>query len=688
MTSSRVARAIALVVLSIGVVGCSQTAKPPAAGGAPQGAAAPAPVAATPAPAPETTPAPDPASTPEPAKAAPVKPAPDTTTTAPSTPAPTATSAAPAAPAVVDEDADGWADAKKKAAIDELTSAIEAGDIARIRKAIDAIASVGPVARSAITELTAATWHDDPVVRWHAVRAIGLVGEGVAEVVPTLVGLLRDPDAIVVSQAAHAIELVRGDDRGAAIAPDAAAAYAAAIEPLIESTLHADARVRRAAIFALRAVSTPDKLLPLVSRHLADADPSVVLPALHTLAEMGADSLPFLLKALAQPGSRYWATVALAEMGPAAAPAVPQLIELARDAEIDERLQAIYALAGIGEAATEAGPVLAEALDGSEPLVRLAAAHAIGRIKAGGCEEALARADADANPLLAEIAAWARARLHPDDEAFVATALTRLEAGLAAADPALRAASVTGLSDLAPSLDDAGKQGVATALVGVLGDPDDAVSLRAGAALVQLGGAAIDAIKGTLSNEALRPRSLEVLAAIGAPAAAALSELEAALADPEPVIRGEAAFALGSIGGAAEPLVPKLKALLDEEEPAEVRFTAAYALGRIGPPASPAFERLVGLTKSADELMATVAVWAALKIKPGDSSLFADAVPLLERALASERELARLEAAVSLGEMGAAATEAVPELEFVAANDPVESVRDAATHSLALIRGR
>jgi HEAT repeat protein len=496
----------------------------------------------------------------------------------------------------------------------------------------------------------------------------------------------------VVSQAAHAIELVRGDDRGAAIAPDAAAAYAAAIEPLIESTLHADARVRRAAIFALRAVSTPDKLLPLVSRHLADADPSVVLPALHTLAEMGADSLPFLLKALAQPGSRYWATVALAEMGPAAAPAVPQLIELARDAEIDERLQAIYALAGIGEAATEAGPVLAEALaealDGSEPLVRLAAAHAIGRIKAGGCEEALARADADANPLLAEIAAWARARLHPDDEAFVATALTRLEAGLAAADPALRAASVTGLSDLAPSLDDAGKQGVATALVGVLGDPDDAVSLRAGAALVQLGGAAIDAIKGTLSNEALRPRSLEVLAAIGAPAAAALPELEAALDDPEPVIRGEAAFALGSIGGAAEPLVPKLKALLDEEEPAEVRFTAAYALGRIGPPASPAFERLVGLTKSADELMATVAVWAALKIKPGDSSLFADAVPLLERALASERELARLEAAVSLGEMGAAATEAVPELEFVAANDPVESVRDAATHSLALIRGR
>lgn len=129
-------------------------------------------------------------------------------------------------------------------------------------------------------------------------RAIGLVGEGVAEVVPTLVGLLRDPDGVVVSQAAHAIELVRGDDRDAAIAPDAAAAYAAATEPLIESTLHADPRVRRAAILALRAISTPDTLLPLVSRHLADADPSVVLPALHTLAEMGADSLPFLLKAL------------------------------------------------------------------------------------------------------------------------------------------------------------------------------------------------------------------------------------------------------------------------------------------------------------------------------------------------------------------------------------------------------
>jgi HEAT repeat protein len=268
----------------------------------------------------------------------------------------------------------------------------------------------------------------------------------------------------------------------------------------------------------------------------------------------------------------------------------------------------------------------------------------------------------------------------------VTKAIERLSSGLSADEPAIRAASVTGLSDLAPALDAAAQRRLADALAGTLGDPDDSVSLRAGGALVKLGGAAIDALKGLLSDPTLRSRALEVLAAIGTPAAAALPELEAALADADPVIRSEAAFALGALGPEGASVAEKLTALLADDQPAEVRYTAAYALGRLGGGAASAFDRLVGLSKDPDDLMATVAVWAALKIRPDDTALFEQAVPLLERALSSERELARLEAAVSLGEIGRPASAAVAALELVADNDPVEDVRDAAEAAIKLIR--
>ena len=99
-------------------------------------------------------------------------------------------------------------------------------------------------------------------------------------------------------------------------------------------------------------------------------------------------------------------------------------------------------------------------------------------------------------------------------------------------------------------------------------------------------------------------------------------------------------------------------------------------------------ERLRDLARSDDDMEATVAIWAAVKIDPQDASLFASAVPLLERALGSERELARYEAAVALGDMGAAAAAAAPRLEVVAADDPSRTVREAAAAALGRIAPR
>ncbi len=572
--------------------------------------------------------------------------------------------------------------------VEGLIAAVSTGAVADREDAINAIADLGPAGAAAIDALLKAARDENASVRWHAVRAIGLVGDNAVAAIPALVSLLKDADPLVVTQAAHAIGVIRREDDREEIPAADAATYAAAVDPLVEVTLHADPRVRRAAIMAMKTVATPGELLPLVSRHLEDADPTVVLPALHTLADLGQQAAPFLIEALGDAESRYWATVALAEMGPQAAAAVPQLMKLAAEAELPERMQAIYALAAIGEQAAEAVPALAAALDGNESLLRFAAAYALGRIRAAGADEALAKAAADDDGFLAEIAAWARARINPDDEPLVKVALERLEAGLTAELPAHRAASVTGLSDMAPSLDAARQAELAKRFANSLADADETVSMRAGAALVRLGAGSVDVLDGMLREASTRLPALEILAAIGAPAAAALPAVVPLLEDPEPAVRSEAAFTLAALSDKAADAVPKLVPLLADGQPPEVRYTTAYALGRIGAAAAPAFERLVALSKSNDDLMATVAVWAALKIRPDDTDLFKEAVPLLQGALDSPRQLARLEAAVSLGELGEAATAVLPALELVADNDPVEAVRDAATAAIRRIRGR
>lgn len=554
---------------------------------------------------------------------------------------------------------------------------------------IDAIADLGPRGEPALPELLVATRDPDPRPRWHAARAIGLIGADAISALPTLVALLGDDDPLVVAQAANAIGLVRRDDRRGTIPEADAALYAAAVEPLAKACTHADPRARRAAVRNLRIVHPdPQALASVLSDMLDDADPSAVLPAVETLVEMEDHSVPVLLAALAEPTSRYWATVAVGEIGPEAAAAVPALAKLAVEGELDERHQAILALAEIGAPAAVAAPALVEALESSEPLLRSAAAFALGRARVATADEALARAAGGDDAFLGSIAAWARAEIHPEDAALVGDAAARLRRGLSADGPTFRRGAVAGLSDIAESLDEAGRTELAAEFAALLDDRDPGVGLAAGAALVRLGGVAVPAVQQRLSEPGCRLQAMGVLEAIGKPAAAAVPELTAFLADSDPGVASEAAVTLGAVGPAAESAVGALLRLLADETPAEVRYTAAFALGRIGPAAKSALPRLVELSKSSDEILATVAVWAAMKVEPTESSLFDTAIPLLRRALRGDREIARLEAAVALGDIGPAAKSAIPLLELVADDDPSRGVREAAAHALTKIRPR
>jgi len=573
--------------------------------------------------------------------------------------------------------------------VGELIETLTTTDDSRTRViTIDAIATRLRGGLPALDALVAALADEEPRVRWHAARAIGLIGHEAAPAVPALAKLLADADPVTVTQAAAAIGHIRADDERAEIPSADAEIYAAAIQPLVGTLVHPDPRARRAALRAVRRLSTSrEELGRIVREQLADADPVAVLPAMHTLADMGEDAVPVLIEALADPKSRFWAEVVLAEIGEQAAAAVEPLTKLAAEGEVEERVQAILALAGIGEPAAAAAPQLVAALESPDESLKYVAAYALGRLRATAGDAALEQAVNSDDSFLATVAAWARARIHPDDADLLARAVERLEVELADESPALRQAAVDGLSGLADAFDDQQRKKFAGQLTGLLVDPVPPVALAAGGALIRLGAAAVDALQGALSSPAVRSDAMEILAELGPAAKPALDDMMAGLADSDPVYRADSAMAIAAIGPEAAAAVPALEKLLgDESAEPQARYTAAYALGRVGPAAMAAEPLLRKLAESDEDLMATVAVWAAIKIKPDDATLFETAVPKLRRALMSEQELVRLEAAVALGEIGARAVSALPLLEMLAEEDPAQAVRQAAAAAVSTIR--
>lgn len=584
--------------------------------------------------------------------------------------------------------ADGAAVAPSAAAPDlaALRRTLATTDDGRIRVlTIDAIAALGQRGRDALPEILAATSDTDPRPRWHAARAIGLIGEDAISALPTLVKLLSDPDPIVVTQAAAAIGMVRADDDD--VTPQDAAAYAATVEPLVKTSVHADPRARRASMRALRTVvADPARLAALFGAALNDSDPSVVLPALQTLADIKEHAVPVLAEALKDPKSRYWAEVGLAEIGPEAAAAVPQLAAVVADGAPEEKLQAVLALGAIGAPAAAAAPQLIAALESGDDFLRAAAAFALGASRAAAADGAIEKAEESPNEFLAATASWAHAKIHPDDAALAAKAVTRLRKAIASDAPRFRKAAVSGLSDLADRLDEADRKALAVEFAELLDDTDEAVGMSAGAGLVRLGGLAVDHLRQRLAEPPHRRQALGVLGAIGPAAKAAVPDLVAALADADEACSTEAAVALAAIGPDAAVAVPGLQKQLADGVPAGSRYTAAYALGRIGPAAKAALPRLLELSKSDDEIMATVAAWAALKIEPADAALIETAIPLLRRAIRGDRDMVRLEAAVALGDIGKAAATAIPILELVSEEDPLPGVRAAAAEAIRKIR--
>ena len=149
------------------------------------------------------------------------------------------------------------------------------------------------------------------------------------------------------------------------------------------------------------------------------------------------------------------------------------------------------------------------------------------------------------------------------------------------------------------------------------------------------------------------------LGQLGPEAAVAVDPLVAVLAErrQHEYVRGNAAWALGRIGVASEPVVQVLIDTVDTQKHISVRRNCPRALGLLGPAAEAAVPALLPLLEDSDPTVRANAAVALWKIA-GHEKAIPTLIDMLNRGEAS----APIEATVALGRLGAEPAVVVPAL--------------------------
>jgi HEAT repeat protein len=278
------------------------------------------------------------------------------------------------------------------------------------------------------------------------------------------------------------------------------------------------------------------------------------------------------------------------------------------------------------------------------------------------------------------IAAWSIAKLNPDDQAALKTAVAKLVQGLKNNDPAIRTAAAKGLQKL-----QAPPELVAPELVQLLSDNNPEVQANVVDAAAGLGESVVPRIIRGLETPELRETGVRVLRKLGPKAAAAVNPLIKTAAGANPKLRTEIQLALGAIGPAAAPAAEMLAKSLASKDAGE-RESALFALRQIGPKAAVATRPLLQKMQADESFDSKAAAWALARIAPDNEQVSVNVVRKLARALSDADEVVRLESAAALGDMGRAAKAAEAALEKAANGDSSETVRSTAAESLQHIR--
>jgi HEAT repeat protein len=536
--------------------------------------------------------------------------------------------------------------------------------------AIDDLGEHHTDAAGVVPELQKLLADKDAQVRWRSARALGDYGAQAMGAAPVLRNMLNDSDPIAQYHAA--VSLGRIGDKSDET-----------IHALIVSATSNDKRIARAAIAALRALELDrDHVMQILGEVLKSDDHAVVVHAMEAIVERGAAGAPTLIAALKNPQTAYLACTAIEHMGPDAAATVPELTKLLTATKHSKLLiQALLALASIGPAAEAASPTIVPMLQWKDDAtVPVAAAYALGSIGAKNADAPLRAAMENGNPFLQMIAAWSVAKLHPDDQSALKTAVAMLVQGFKNNDPAIRTAAAKALQKL-----QAPPEIVAPELVQLLSDKDPEVEAHAVDAIASLGESVVPRVIIGLQRPELREPAVRVLRKLGPKAAGAVAALVNASEGADAKFRTEIQLALGAIGPAAAPATEMLAKSLESSDAGE-RESALYALRQIGRKAGAAVRPLLQKMKADESFDSNAAAWALARIAPNSPNVSVVVVRKLSRGLSDVDETVRLESAAALGEMGPAAKAAAAALEKAAKDDSSAAVRSTAAESLEHIR--
>jgi HEAT repeat protein len=527
--------------------------------------------------------------------------------------------------------------------------------------AAQALARLGPAARTALPALTDALASPTPVAARTALERIG------AEAVAPLAAALRNEQPSARFQAGLALYHLGSRARPAL--PD-----------LLASLEQPESTGQLAAATVLFAATGWEKLAPLVA--LADRveqEQDAVLVALLALARLdpprAAPGLPRVIRFLRERTNTRLAVSVLTALGSSAQASADDLAALLRSDEESRFQSAAHALYGMGPPARLV-PVLRELLAGelkkshpagTRPQVLLFLLARLGP----AAREAIPEVQAARKlPPLRALAALVLARqdparaseaiqdLLPDlegEQIQQHTALLTLrELGAAAAEavpslrPCLRNPALVLLAlDVVEGVGPAGSP-LVTDLLGLLSERNGLVVQRAGEILVRLGPAAVPGLLGALKspNPRVRESAIERLGQIGKPAAGAVPALQAALEDEDTNVRLLAAEALGRIGSAAAPALAALQTRLSSWE-ADTRRGAVRALDRMGVDAKEVVPDLVSCLFDPDEVVR----YGAASVLGRAGSAGEEVLTALEGALDDASPPVRLAAALALARL-------------------------------------
>ncbi|MSR57705.1 MAG: HEAT repeat domain-containing protein [Planctomycetaceae bacterium] len=524
--------------------------------------------------------------------------------------------------------------------VETLVRDLSAPQVTVREAAAEALGALGPASIEAVPALVGALHDKDPRVQHEALIALGRIGPAAGKATEALQAILENGPPALKLGAIHALGSIGAEAK-------------ASTETLLTIAKGDDQPLKIAAVLALVRIhpgkkDRMDEAVPVLTAALASKSKSIRDDAIAALGEIGPPAVAALTDIVQNPASDALvasrAASALGLIGGEAAPAVTALTAALGSKSDKLQEQAARALGAIGPASKPAVPALKGLLASKLPSVRANAADALGMLGKIG-----------------------------------APAVPELTKALADSDATVRREAAQALASIGP----AAKSAV-PALLKALHDDQGAVTVNAAEALGRIGPDAVPALIEALKDEKSRSLVVLILTNLGPDAKQATVALLGLLKDKNVEVRREALIALAQIGPSAEAAIPQLLAELKNEK-SETRPGAAYALIKIGAKKEVVPILAKTIQDPNNKLLREVSAWGLITLEPGNADYVKMALPLMIDGLSHEWDLVRLESVTALSSLEAGAKLAVPELVKLLDNEKNPRIRSEALGTLGNI---